>query len=83
MELSYIELDLIKHVSKYLYLDIEELSIDSDLFYLCINDYMEFAEIIMSIEKTFEICLEDYDLEDIKTLKQITEIIKEKKKLEF
>ena len=83
MELSHIELDLINCISECLCLEVEELSVDSDLFYLCINDYVEFVEIITSIEETFKISLEDYDLEDIKTIKQIIEIIKEKKKLEF
>lgn len=78
MELNPIELDLINIAVEHLCLDKEEISLDSDLFYLCIYDYMEFAEILMSIEETFEICLKNYDLEDIKTIRQIANIIKEK-----
>lgn len=78
MELNPIELDLINIAAERLCLDKEEISLDSDLFYLCIYDYMEFAEILMSIEETFNICLKNYDLEEINTIRQIANIIKEK-----
>ena len=78
MELNPIELDLINIAVEHLCLDKEEISLDSDLFYLCIYDYMEFAEILMSIEETFNICLKNYDLEEINTIRQIANIIKEK-----
>ena len=38
-----IEEELIKAISEYL--EIDSLASDSDLFNICINDYMEFAEI--------------------------------------
>ena len=75
--MSYdIEQELIKSVSEYL--DIEYLSSDSDLFDICIHDYMEFAGIIILIEEAFEVDLENYDIEDIKTIKQISRIIQNK-----
>lgn len=43
-----------------------------------IYDYMEFAEILILIEETFNICFKNYDLEEINTIKQIADIIKEK-----
>lgn len=39
---------------------------------------MEFAEILILIEETFNICFKNYDLEEINTIKQIADIIKEK-----
>lgn len=68
-----IEEELIKAISEYL--EIDSLASDSDLFNICINDYMEFAEIIMLIEESFEVDLENYDIEDIKTIRQISQII--------
>lgn len=70
------EQELIKIASEHL--DIEFLTPDSDLFDICIYDYMEFVGIIMLIEESFEVDLEKYDIEDIKTIKQISHIIQNK-----
>ena len=72
---------LIEFIADLLCINKEDLNSNTDLLDLCIFDYVEFFDIIVSIEEKFKITLaedEIDDIEHIRTIEKINNILKEK-----
>lgn len=72
---------LIEFIADLLCINKEDLNLNTDLLDLCIFDYVEFFDIIVSIEEEFKITLaedEIDDIEHIRTIGKINNILKEK-----
>ena len=72
---------LIEFIADLLCINKEDLNSNTDLLDLCIFDYVEFFDIIVSIEEEFKITLaedEIDDIEHIRTIEKINNILKEK-----
>lgn len=67
-------------ISSDLGLEKEEVTLDSNLAIDLGADSLDAVEIIMAIEDTFDISIPESDAQELKTIKQIVEYIKDKKK---
>lgn len=75
------EEQLIDYISELLSMDTLEINEDTDLLDICIFDYVEFFDIIYNIEEHFNISIMDDDTDDIehiRTVGKLSELIKEK-----